>query len=77
MAGSLANPYRMSLPERVSIIHGQGPFEFRRVTRLRLVTIVPDHVAGFARLFAPALGVMVAVNVPSFSILRTHFPSSV
>jgi hypothetical protein len=32
IAGSLATPYRVLSPERVSFTHGHGPCEFRGVT---------------------------------------------
>src|SRR3989449_1038520 len=71
VTGSLATPYRtLPLRERTSVTHPHGPFEFRSVTRLPLVTAVPAQVVAFARLFAPPLRVTVAVNVPSSSIRR-------
>src|SRR2546428_3618753 len=77
VTGSLATPYRtLPLRERTSVTHPHGPFEFRSVTRLPLVTAVPAQVVAFARLFAPPLRVTVAGEVPASSIRRVIRGSS-
>src|SRR3989442_6069887 len=76
VTGSLATPYRtLPLRERTSVTHPHGPFEFRSVTRLPLVTAVPAQVVAFARLFAPPLRVTVAVKIPSPPLPR-RIPAS-
>ena len=75
--GSFATPYSTSLfRDRTSVTHVYGPSVLRSVTRLPLVTTVPDHLDAFARLFAPRLGVTVAENVPSSLISRVIKASS-
>jgi hypothetical protein len=59
----------------MSVTH--GPCEVRKVTRVPLLTAVPDQVHAFARLFAALEGVTVHVNIPSSLIRRMQSPSSV
>src|SRR5206468_12073306 len=62
--GSRVTPYRVSLPERVSTIHGHGPPLACRMTWFPFVAIRPDQLDDLARLFVPhPTRVHFAVNV--------------